>query len=145
MKQPTGRLALAYRTIATLEERIKDLESQALEAVKREWTSITERMPQCGVIVLAFYVNSAGRNRRIRAEYIERWAVVAEVCTDPDSECVEYSESADQYYLLEGWYESIDNWPDYSRVAVIEGDVTHWMRLPAAPDEQPSTPRLSRN
>ena len=52
---------------------------------------------------------------------------------DPDTECVEYSELEDAYYVTEGWYELIDNWDEYARIAVNEGVVTNWMPLPAAP------------
>ena len=34
---------------------------------------------------------------------------------------------------LGGWYECIDNWDDYTEVAIHEGEPTHWMPLPAPP------------
>lgn len=100
------------------------------------WVPVSERLPASGRTVLAFYINSVGRVRRIRAQYVERWTIEVDAATaDPDTECVEYSESADAFYLLEGWYECIDNWDDYTRIAVTEGQVSHWMPLPAAPAE----------
>jgi len=45
----------------------------------------------------------------------------------------EYDETTDTYYWAAGWYECIDNWDDYSHVAVSEGAVTHWMQMPDAP------------
>ena len=53
--------------------------------------------------------------------------------SDDDSEISEYDEATDCCYTPEGWYEKIDNWGDYSSVAVVEGEVTHWMPLPAPP------------
>lgn len=98
------------------------------------WVAVAERLPASGRTVLAFYLNSVGRVRRIRAQYVERWTIEVDAATaDPDTECVEYSESADAFYLLEGWYECIDNWDAFVRIAVTEGQVSHWMPLPAAP------------
>ena len=97
---------------------------------------VEDRLPASGRTVLAFYANSVGRVRRIRAQYAERWTIEVDAATaDPDTECVEYNESADAFYLLEGWYECIDNWDAFVRIAVTEGQVSHWMPLPAAPVE----------
>lgn len=35
-----------------------------------------------------------------------------------------------------GWYECIDNWDEYSQVAINEGEPTHWMPLPTPPKGQ---------
>ncbi len=93
------------------------------------WVPVTERMPASGVTVLACYTNSAGNVRRIRAE----WIAAKTIESDTDSEISEYDEATDCFYDPEGWYEKIDNWGDYSSVAVVEGEVTHWMPLPAPP------------
>ncbi len=37
--------------------------------------------------------------------------------------------------LKGGWYECIDNWGDYTEVAIHEGEPSHWMPLPAPPIE----------
>lgn len=113
-------------------------------AVPEGWNLAADQLPGSGRAVLAFYLNSHGKGRRIRAEHIARWTVQAEgLDPDPGTECVEYSEQDDAYYILEGWYELIDNWDDYSRIAVNEGVVTHWMEMPtspAAPQQVPVTP-----
>lgn len=98
-----------------------------------QWISVEERLPESGRTVLAFYLNSHGKGRCIRAMFVKRWTVEAEEFADPDVQCCEYSEQDDCYYTTEGWYELIDNWPDYASCAVIEGVITHWMPLPAAP------------
>lgn len=97
------------------------------------WNLAADELPASGKTVLAFYLNSHGMGRRIRAMHVKRFTVEAEEFADPDTQCCEYSEQDDCYYTTEGWYELIDNWPDYSSCAVIEGVVTHWMPLPAAP------------
>ncbi len=94
------------------------------------WISVAERMPDSGVTVLACYTNEAGKARRIRASWVAAKSCEASI---DYSECAEYDEETDTYYDPEGWYEQIDNWGDYSAVAVCEGDVTHWMPLPELP------------
>lgn len=53
------------------------------------------------------------------------------VFSDGDDIACEYSEEADEYYLLEGWYEVIKNWGDYSSIAIADF-VVGWMPLPGA-------------
>jgi hypothetical protein len=101
--------------------------------VQEGWTLAADQVPQTGKAVLAHYTNSHGMGRRIRAECIAAWTVQAEDVSDPDTECVEYSKQDDAYYLTAGWYELVDNWDEYGRIAVNEGVITHWMPLPAAP------------
>lgn len=103
--------------------------TQPAPSVPAAWVACAERMPASGVTVLACYTNRAGNVRRIRAE----WVAAKTIESDADSEISEYDEATDCYYDPEGWYEKIDNWGDYSRVAVVEGEITHWMPLPAAP------------
>jgi hypothetical protein len=97
------------------------------------WISVTDALPKSGVTVLACYRNRLGKLRRIRAHWIA--AKTAEANSEDWDQCSEYDEATDTYYVTEGWYECIDNWGDYSAVAVSEGDVTHWMPLPEAPQE----------
>lgn len=97
------------------------------------WVACADRMPESGRTVLAYYLNSFGNDRRIRAQHVKAWTILAEDYADPDIECVEYSEQEDAYYLLEGWYECIDNWDEYYRVQVNEGPITHWQPLPPSP------------
>ena len=49
-----------------------------------------------------------------------------------DEEAAETDE--DGVGLEAGWYESIDNWNDYSQVAIHAGEPTHWMRVPSPPE-----------
>jgi hypothetical protein len=43
---------------------------------------------------------------------------------------------ADDVGLEGGWYECIDNWGDFTEVAIREGEPTHWMPLPPAPTQE---------
>jgi hypothetical protein len=97
------------------------------------WVSVTQAMPKSGVKVLACYRNKLGKLRRIRAHWTA--AKTVEASSEDWDQCSEYDEATDTYYVTEGWFECIDNWGDYSAVAVCEGEVTHWMPLPEAPAE----------
>lgn len=101
------------------------------------WVPVAERLPQSGVTVLACYRNSAGKLRRIRAE----WIAAQTQESGGESIIGVYDEATDTYYDPEGWYEKIDNWDDgFSAIGVHQGEVTHWMPLPAAPDTQKEAP-----
>ena len=112
-------------------KKLADL-GQKIEQDPVAWTPVAEALPKSGVKVLACYRNRLGNLRRIRA----MWTAAKTEEADGDAEaCIEYDEAADTYYVTEGWYECIDNWDDYSSVAVTEGEVTHWMPLPQPPIE----------
>lgn len=89
----------------------------------QKWISVDDRLPESGRQVIAFYRNCLGKRRWIMAFYAHRWR--------------EYADEADEYFLCRVWYEVIDNWDEWSSIAVNEGTVTHWMPLPAAPGETP--------
>lgn len=94
------------------------------------WISVKDRLPDSSKNVLAYYQNSMGNSRRIRAAWIAAKTVESNL---EDNDCDEYDDTTDAYYMKEGWYEQIDNWDEYSSVTVCEGDVTHWMPIPPAP------------
>lgn len=106
------------------------------------WTPVAQALPQSGVTVLACYRNRLGNLRRIRAQWIAAKTEEAD-SDDAESGC-EYDEKTDTYWTTEGWYERIDNWSYYSTVAVTEGEVTHWMPLPPAPDAAKANERTPR-
>lgn len=83
------------------------------------WRDI-ESAPKDGRKIMLFYRNANGLARAVMA----RWL------TDEQAEETDH----DEVGLEAGWYECIDNWDDYSQVAIHEGEPTHWMPLPAAPD-----------
>lgn len=88
--------------------------------------------PKHGKPILIFYKNSLGKNRTVKACYLDKFQ--EESC---DSfEPADYDEETDQYYYPEGWWELIDNWEDYSMVVIHEGNPTHWTPLPPPPEEK---------
>jgi hypothetical protein len=75
--------------------------------------------PQTGRKVIVFYLNRNNLPRTVMA----RWLT--------DEQAAETD--ADDVGLKGGWYECIDNWDDYTEVAIHEGKPTHWMPLPSPP------------
>ena len=102
------------------------------------WVPVVERMPPSGAVVLVAYRNERGEWRRIRAQWIAAKSVEAGC----DSEIGEYEEATDTYYDPEGWYESINNWDDYSAVMVYEG-LTIALDAAACPADKRLTFELS--
>lgn len=82
------------------------------------WQPI-ETAPQTGRKVILFYLNRNNKARTVMA----RWLT--------DEQAAETD--ADGVGLEGGWYECIDNWDDYTEVAIHEGEPSHWMPLPAPP------------
>ena len=88
------------------------------EAVPAGWQPI-ETAPKTGAKLIAWYLNRNGKARTVMA----RWLT--------DEQAAETD--ADGVGLEGGWYECIDNWDDYTEVAIHEGEPAYWMPLPAAP------------
>ena len=104
-----------------MQEEIDELR-QALET-EREWVAWhpIESVPKTGRKVILFYKNRLHVGRTV----IARW-LTDEQATEIDGDGVG---------LEGGWYECIDNWDDYTEVAIHEGEPSHWMPLPAPPIE----------
>lgn len=96
---------------------------------REDWIKASDRMPETGKKVFAFYLNEIGKPRKIMAFYTPRFTM--EQDEDPN-EATEYCEDKDAYYLKEGWYE--DNEFDECHWKV-DGKITHWMPLPESPKE----------
>lgn len=96
------------------------------------WIPVSERLPESERTVLAFYLNSHGKGRRVRAEYIAAKTKSADDGWDSD-EPADYDEQADEYFWPAGWYEVMDNWDDLTHMVIHEGEATHWMPLPESP------------
>lgn len=98
------------------------------------WIPITERLPESGKHVLLCCEVRPAMKRYICDGYYAKAKSIINSCSF-DYECaVEYDEEQDEYFLLEGFYEVIKNWDEYSSISI--GDfVTHWMPLPEPPKE----------
>jgi len=116
---------------AAMNAEIADLQQQLNEANRRgEWVAVSNALPESGKSVLATYINALGNSRVIKAMWADRFSIEASCDDDLD---IDYSEESDCYYYPVGWYELIDNWDEYTAVVVHQGEVTHWMPLPASP------------
>lgn len=99
-----------------------------------EWTKLTtpETYPKPGVPVIVFVTKVYGdKTRKLRAQYAARHTLELGDDQEPwGDDC--YDEETDTYYCPEGWYETNEfeetNWH-------IDGEVTHWMPLPAPPED----------
>ena len=101
------------------------------------WISVKDRLPEAGKHVLAdceVRLISGRKKHYVCKAYYAPTHTISVGSFPDDAECYEYDEEDDNYYLLEGWYECIHNWDDYSGV-VIGDFVTHWMLLPEPPKE----------
>ena len=101
-----------------------------------KWIPVSERLPESGVhVLLCCEIKSGGTvyKRYLCDGYYAKRYTEQTWNNSGDIAC-EYREEDDEYYLLEGWYEVIKNWDDYSSVWI--GDfVAHWMPLPEPPEE----------
>ena len=92
-----------------------------------EWISVDKKLPRPGYFVLAYFKNSHGKDRRIRAFHAPIYTIE---CNNED-EYTDYCETLDKYFLPPGWYEANEFEETHWRV---DGDITHWCPLPDAPE-----------
>ena len=92
-----------------------------------DWISVTERLPEPGVPVLATF-RAYARNEVIRAEYSDGKSL--EVDPEHEMDDAIYDEENDRYLCPVGWFER--NYYEDVHWNVY-GPVTHWMPLPEGP------------
>lgn len=101
------------------------------ERALHDWQPIAAAQKNTPYLIA--YRNAYGKDRVIKAVYIERYTVESNL----DAECDdEYDEGTDTYYWCEGWYELVDNFGDYTHLRLDTTNVpTHFMPLPTPPAE----------
>jgi hypothetical protein len=92
-------------------------ESLRNQLAECQWISVETKLPE-GVVLVSYQKKYAG-NLICKACYFKKHEQETN-----DDDHYDYNEEDDTYYIPEGWYECIDNWDDYSSVA-IQGVVTH--------------------
>ena len=120
-----------------IHERIIALKDVSEYVHRPSWVPVEQAMPKDGKPVIAFVDRGDGWTRRLRAYYAHQYTIPAgeeAISTD----CCEYVEADDEYYLPAGWYESNEyeetNWH-------VSDPVTHWMELPDGPSSQNGQPK----
>lgn len=119
------RLDDTFVPVPVIRQNIKDMPTVQPST---GWISVKDRLPESGDHVLVNCRLGAG-SYVCDAFYAAKKSVL---CSRYDYECecdCEYDEEDDEFYLLEGWYEVIKNWGDYSSVVILD-EITHWMPLP---------------
>jgi hypothetical protein len=118
--------SIAYGIIDYIHS-ISEAAALAEQVQGQQWISVDDKMPESGKRVVFAWTNQLGKERTSMGQWNERWKQVA---NSSDEDACEYDEELDEYYLLEGWQEW--GW-EVEFSAYVEGKVTHWMPLPAAP------------
>tara|TARA_R110000868_G_scaffold2590_3_gene18598 strand:- start:2629 stop:3081 length:453 start_codon:yes stop_codon:yes gene_type:complete len=97
-----------------------------------QWVPVSERLPPPNQKVLVHYTNAVGKGRTVCGFH----------CGEKERDSEDYggfedggdwSDDGEHFYWPAGWYEEIDNWEDYSAVAICYGEPTHWRPLPEPP------------
>lgn len=125
LMQPGGAEALADHLIAN------DVTVQQWRDAKTDPPNSGEHVLLCCEVKRAD--GSAGSRYVCDGFYAAKFTEIVTNCGDDIA--YEYSEKDDQYFLLEGWYEVIKNWDEYSSI-VISDFVVGWQPLPELPKEE---------
>ena len=100
---------------------------------QRGWIPCKTALPKTEekVLITCEHLDIYGKPHRYvcKAFHVDRYTMRSDVDWW-DEGCDEYREEDDQYYVLEGWYEYIHNWGNYSSVRITEDKVVAWMPLP---------------
>ncbi|MDQ0571523.1 hypothetical protein QFZ42_003357 [Variovorax paradoxus] len=116
-------------------DRLRAALSATKQGGKAEWwISVDERLPGPGVAVLAFFRNTHGKGRVVRAHHAPKHTIEA----GHWDEDVETDNTEDGSFEPEGWYEDPAVGETLSFISPqSDGVVTHWQPMPPAPAAQP--------
>ena len=97
-----------------------------------KWESVDTLLPVDDRKVIATYVNELGKRRTIMAMYVRSFEMEA----NPEDEIdIDWSEDEEMCYLKAGWYERVENWPEWGFCPVLDGRIDYWCRLPKMPED----------
>lgn len=113
-------------------DELLDLVTNCIAATQPQWVSVDERLPVTGKKVIATLANSHRKRITITAMYVADRTISAD--DHEEGECIEYCDEADEYFLIEGWYEIVSCYDEFSYVFTGE-KITHWMPLPPEPEK----------
>ena len=123
------------RIVRTVYELCEALESanKEIERLKeaQRWIPVTESLPESGKHVLLCCEIRPGNRKYVCDGYYAAAKTEKSYGNSGDIAC-EYDEEQDEYFLLEGWYEVIKNWDEFSSIAIDDFAVA-WQPLPAPP------------
>lgn len=107
--------------------------AEKAEAANR-WIPVSDRLPPDDKPVLAFGHTVRGtRTTQFKGLWIAAHTMLSAGFGADDDMALEYDEEEDEFYVPEGWFERIENWDDYTDVAVGDYIVTHWRPPPEPP------------
>lgn len=106
--------------------------AELFAAALNGWQPIETAPPAQNVYV--FGKNALGKGRTFKAHFLPKFHAECDYLQyDPDA--YDYHEENDCYYYKEGWYESIENWDEFTSIYVTDVDLSLWTPLPAPPME----------
>ena len=114
-------------------QRIAEMERDELHK-RAAPISVADELPKPGRKVIAHYIASNGRAVSVAAKYIAQGFREVGPGDCGESLGLDYDEATDTYYWPAGWYETVDNAPDYEHWLICEHKVTHWSHLPEHPE-----------
>ena len=121
----------------TIADYIDDGTVEGCPPIVSDWVNVKDGLPESGkhVFVTCEIRSLYGYKKQYVCEaFYAAEHSISEGKFPDDTDCYDYSEEDDEYYLKEGWYEVIHNWDEYSSI-VIGDFVTHWRPLPEPPKE----------